>query len=167
VKKIVILGVVLSSVAFASGGETDIVPRTVNFLIFAGIIYYLLADKTKEFFAGRTESIANELNKVQELIKNSRKAKDEAELKVKEAEKKVDDIIETAKKEAVTLASKIDKMTDNDIKNLVKQNQEAMELERRKITQSVVKEVLEELFKDGGLKIDEKEFVNIIMKKVA
>jgi F-type H+-transporting ATPase subunit b len=170
VKKLFIIGFALSTIAFASsssGGETDIVPRTVNFLIFAGIIYYLLADKAKVFFSGRRDNIAKELNKVQDLIKESKKAKDEAELKVKESSKKAEDIIETAKKEAEALIVKIDKIADNDIKNLIKQNQENIELERRKVKQVVVDEVLKEIFRDGGLKIDEKEFVNIIMKKVA
>ena len=170
-KKLFIIGFALSTIAFASsssdGGEIDIVPRTINFLIFVGIIYYLLADKAKVFFSERRNNIAKELNKVQDLIKESKKAKDEAELNVKESFKKAEDIIETAKKETEALIIKIDKMANNDIKNLIKQNQENMELERRKIKQIVVDEVLREIFRDGGLKIDEKEFVNIIMKKVA
>lgn len=35
---------------FASeGAETDIIQRTVNFVIFAGILWYLLAEKIKAF----------------------------------------------------------------------------------------------------------------------
>lgn len=168
-KNLLIIGFALSSVAFASAGATemDIVPRVINFLIFAGIVYYLLAEKAKEFFTNRSKSIAQELNKVQELIKKSKKAKEEAELRVKESAKKAEDIIETAKQEAINLGIKIDKMSNNDIKNIIRQNQENMELERRKVKQIVVNEVLEEIFKSGGLKIDDKEFINIIMKKVA
>ena len=53
-KRILLLGLALVPVAlFANEGakETDIVQRTVNFIIFAGILWYLLADKIKAFFA--------------------------------------------------------------------------------------------------------------------
>lgn len=48
------------AVVFAAGGtgeETDTVQRIVNFIIFAAIIYYLLAHRLKAYFAGRTASI--------------------------------------------------------------------------------------------------------------
>ena len=39
-------------IVFSSGAEghvgTDILPRTLNFLIFAGILYYLVAGAAKE-----------------------------------------------------------------------------------------------------------------------
>ena len=60
-KRILLLGLALAPMAlFAQeGAETDydIVQRTVNFIIFAGILWYLLADKIKAFFADRTLSI--------------------------------------------------------------------------------------------------------------
>ena len=73
-KRILLLGLVaLAPVAlFASeGAETnyDIVQRTVNFIIFAAILWYLLADKIKAFLANRTLSIQSELDKVQETLK--------------------------------------------------------------------------------------------------
>ena len=50
----------LPVLAFASGdaeasgsGETDIFWRVINFAIFFGLLYYLLADKIKEFFKNR------------------------------------------------------------------------------------------------------------------
>ena len=49
--------------------ETDIIQRTVNFLIFAGIVYYLIAEPVKAYFTGRTQGIADELEKVQNRLK--------------------------------------------------------------------------------------------------
>ena len=51
------LSVIIPVSLFASDAnvETDILERTVNFFIFAAIIYYLLSDKLKAFFVGRTE----------------------------------------------------------------------------------------------------------------
>jgi F-type H+-transporting ATPase subunit b len=38
--------------AFASegSGHTDIIPRTINFIIFVAILWYLVGDKVKRFF---------------------------------------------------------------------------------------------------------------------
>jgi len=67
-KKIILfLILILPVVIFASGENgaehgTDIIPRTINFFIFAGIIYYLAAKPIKDFFTGRSNSIADQLN---------------------------------------------------------------------------------------------------------
>ena len=57
-KKLLLLALFVSPLALfaAEGAETnyDIVQRTVNFIIFAGILWYLLADKVKAFFANRS-----------------------------------------------------------------------------------------------------------------
>lgn len=89
-KRILLLGLVaLAPVAlFASeGAETnyDIVQRTVNFIIFAAILWYLLADKIKAFLANRTLSIQSELDKVQETLKASQDKVADAQKKLEEA----------------------------------------------------------------------------------
>ena len=84
-KRILLLGLALAPVALfanSQGAETDIVQRTVNFLIFAGILWYLLADKIKAFFAERSLSIQAELDKVQDTLKASQD-------KVTDAQKKI------------------------------------------------------------------------------
>ena len=41
----------LSTAAFASGaGDSDILARSINFVIFAAGMYYLIGDKVKAFF---------------------------------------------------------------------------------------------------------------------
>jgi F-type H+-transporting ATPase subunit b len=63
----------------AADGGTDIVQRTVNFVIFAGILWYLLAEPVKNYFGGRSQGIADELQKVQERLRESKQAKEAAE----------------------------------------------------------------------------------------
>ncbi len=41
-----------------TGRETDFLPRVFNFVIFAALLYYLLANPIKNFFKGRSEGIA-------------------------------------------------------------------------------------------------------------
>ena len=165
--KWLLLLVVSSGVLFGSDGGTDIIPRTVNFIIFGAIIYYLLADITKNFFKKRSEEIASKLNSVQVKVKESKKRREEATLKVKEAERVAEEIIATVKKEALIISENFDKSLKFDLEILDKQHQEQIELESRKMKRVVVSEVLKEMFEDGGIAINEKEFVNIILKRVS
>ena len=57
--------------AFAEGHGTnyDIVWRTINFLIFFGIMYYLLKGPLKAAYENRINSIASRLEANQNLLK--------------------------------------------------------------------------------------------------
>jgi F-type H+-transporting ATPase subunit b len=159
-----------AGVLFASDGgstETDFVPRVVNFLIFAVIIYYLLAEKAKVFFSSRQQEISAKLESVQDKVKASKKNKDDALSKVESAKKMADEIIATAKKEVAIISDNIAKSAENDLVILTKHQKEQKELEQRKMTKEVVSDVLKEMFEDGGFAINEKEFINVILKRIA
>lgn len=157
----------LALFASDSGAETDIVQRTVNFIIFAAILYYLLADKLKAFFAERSESIQSELDKVQETLKASKAKVDEANLKLEEAKVLAAEIVDGANADIDTIKSNVAKSADNDIVNLEKHFNEKVEVETRKAKREVVSEVLEELFNDDKLSLSQNDLSNIILKKVA
>lgn len=86
------LMLLVAGVAFASeGGEhggidagmiKNLVLRTVNFIIFAGLIWYLGGKKFKEFFSGRRYQIETELDSL-----TRRQA--EAKARLEETEKKI------------------------------------------------------------------------------
>ena len=168
--KIVVSIIMLSAAAFASaheGGGTDIFQRTVNFIIFAAILYYLLAEPIKSFFTGRSKSIAGELERVQEKIKESQAAKEAAQQKVEEAKKFVDEIMETSKKESKILNDAIMKQCDADIENITKQNASLMEFEQRKMVRELVDEVLSDILSQESDNFDKDAMAQLIMKKVA
>jgi len=85
--------VLTSAVVYASGesGEShghsgqmlDFGFRTLNFVIFVGILYWLLRDKIRDFFSGRRTDIKTSL---EEAVA----AKEEAEKKFKEYSTKLD-----------------------------------------------------------------------------
>ncbi len=156
---------------FASGaaanGPTDIIPRTINFLIFAGILYYLVAGPAKAFYVGRKERIAHQLDAIQVKLKESHLKKEEALQKVEEAKSNVRTLIETAKKEASMASEKIALDAVLEMDNLEKAFADKTNIERRQMQRAIVNEVLDELFKQGSIALDEKEMVNIISKKVA
>ena len=117
---------------FASeGAETnyDIVQRTVNFIIFAAILWYLLADKIKAFFANRTLGIQSELDKVQDSLKASKDRVAEAQKKLDDAKKISAEIIESAKSDIENIKQKVSASVDADIANLSKNLDEMIKVE--------------------------------------
>ncbi len=169
-KRILLLGLALAPVAlFASEGavETDIVQRTVNFIIFAGILWYLLADKIKAFFAERTLSIQSELDKVQDTLKASQDKVTNAQKKLEEAKKLATEIIEGAKADIDSVKQKVATAVDSDIANLNKNLEEMMKVETSKAKKEVVTEVLEKLLSSENIQLTQQELANIVLKKVA
>lgn len=161
----------LASLTFLSaaehGGETDIIPRTVNFLIFAGLIYYLVADAVKNFFKERQEGIATELDKVEEKIKASKKAKEEALLKIEEAKKTALEIKETTQKEIELMVKKIEEHSVSDLEQLDKLKEELMRVSDNKMVREVVTESLDEVLDINDVAQNKEELIKSLMKKVA
>ena len=170
--KIIITLLMVTGYAFASGGaeasgETDIVQRTINFLIFAGILYYLLAEPIKNFFGGRSKAIAGELEKVQDKLRDSKRIKEAAEQKIEEAKKFAEELKETAKKGNKILNDRIMKQCDVELDNIANQNSALMGLEQREMTRDVVNEVMDEILALESDALDKEAMAQIIMKKVA
>jgi F-type H+-transporting ATPase subunit b len=77
-------GLVMGAAAWASeaGGHGGITPakiedfiyRTMNFAVFAGVLYYLLAKPIKNFFAGRRQEIAQSLADLEKQKVQAQKA---------------------------------------------------------------------------------------------
>jgi F-type H+-transporting ATPase subunit b len=149
------------------GGETDIIPRTINFLIFAGFIYYLIADKIKTYFAERAEGVVAELDKIEEKIRETKRAKEVAENSVTEAEIKSKEIISDAENEAKLLASKIEEQCKNNLASLEKSKIETMEVEKNKMVRLVVSNTLEDIFDNNDASVENQDLILSLLKKVA
>jgi len=147
--------------------ETDILQRTVNFLIFAAIIYYLLADKIKAFLADRTNSIQAELDKVQDMVKESAKKVEDAKAELDKAKKVADELIASANADIEAIKTKIEASIDQEIENLSKSFDDKAELERRKVKREVVQTILEQLMNDDNIALSNDDLAKVILKKVA
>ena len=169
--KIIATLLMVTGVAFASGGagtgETDIIQRAVNFAIFAGILYYLLAEPMKAYFSGRSKQIADELEKVQERLRDSKRAREAAEQKIEEAKKFAEDLMATAKKENKILNERIMQQCEADLENITKQNAGLMGLEQRKMVREVVDAVMDDVLAEESAGFDKEMMAQIILKKVA
>lgn len=147
--------------------EYDILARTINFIIFAAIIYYLVANPIKNAYKSRIDSIANRLEAIQDKLKVSKISKNEALKDVEKAKIDAANYIQTAKREAEILVEKISNESNNEILNLKKSFEDQKKFEERKMVRSVTSEVIEEIFGSDTLKIDRNDFVNLILKKVS
>jgi F-type H+-transporting ATPase subunit b len=147
--------------------ETDILERTVNFFIFAAIIYYLLADKARTFFVDRTKTIQADLDKVQDLLKASEKSVADAKLEIENAKKVADELIESANNDVDAIKKKVEVAVEQEIAFLSKSFDEKTELETRKVKKEVVESVLNQLLSNENIELSQNELTNIILKKVA
>jgi len=156
-------------VLFASDSDvqTDIVERTVNFFIFAAIIYYLLADKLKTFFGDRTKSIQAELDKAQEMIKASQKRVNEAKEEVENSKAIAEELISSANGDIEAIKIKINDAVEQEIRLLEKSTDDKKEVETRKVKKEVVENVLDQLLSDENIALSQDDLANIILKKVA
>jgi F-type H+-transporting ATPase subunit b len=153
--------------ASGSGAETDIVPRTVNFLIFAGLIYYLLANVIKNFFGQRQSDISSELDKVDEKIKASKKAKEDALAKIEEAKKSAQEIKETTDKEIELMVAKIEESLASESEQLEKHKEDIKAVNSNKMIREVVTESLNEVLDINDVAQNKEELIKSLMKKVA
>lgn len=161
----------LTSVAvFASDaghGGTDILPRAVNFLIFAALAYYLLSDKLKAFFSGRAASIAKAYEDAENKIKEAKLALDEARAKKEDAIKLANELVAAARVDAVAQAKKIAEHADEEIARILKSAAEEKAMLRKKAIIDTIEEAISEVVDKEGFGVDDKDFAKIIAKRVA
>ena len=179
-KKIVLLSLLIApAVLLASSGdaessryfaqtgrETDFLPRVVNFVIFASLLYYLLANPIKNFFKGRSEGIAAQLNEIEKKLQAAKDEKKEAQNRLDKSGKRAEEILADAKAEAILLAEKIAVSNQNELVLLDKQLEEKISLEERKSAREVIDEILSENITNDDIMVDEAKVVEIISKKV-
>jgi len=170
VSRILVIMLMISTCALASSAEhagTDIVQRTVNFLIFAGLVWYLVAEPVKNFFASRSQGIADELQKVQDKLNESIALKKEVLTKISEAEKFAEELVQSSKKENKILNDNIMMQCDAELETLAKQHASLMEFEQRKMVRNVVENILDDVLSQSSDSFDKKAMANVILKKVA
>lgn len=170
IKKIALLLAVATSL-FAGEtsaiNSTDIVWRTINFIIFAAIVWYLTADSVKAFLANRTKKIADDLQSAQNKVHKLKEEKLAAEQKLADAQKLADEILALSKKENKVIIDSMLARCDEELSILDEQNLSLMKQEQRKMVKSAVEEILTELLGDEDINLDKKDMVDIVLKKVA
>lgn len=166
-KKLLFIAILPAILIASESKDYDIIQRTINFIIFAGILYYLIANPIKNAYKARISSIANRLEAIQDKLRASKNSKDEAMKDVEKARVDATNYIQTAKREAEILAQKIESESQNEINNLKKSFEDQKKFEERKMVRVVTSEIVSEIFGSDALKMDQNDFVNLILKKVS
>ena len=166
---------VLPVVAIASGAEhhdvtmsnSDFWYRVINFSIFAGLMYYLVANPIKDFFKGRQVGIANQLKEIEEKLQASKDAAKTAEAQLETNKAKAKEIVSDSVSEAKILAENIAKKNETVLSAMDKQLDEKMEVERNKMAKETISALLNDGISNDDIAIDESKVVSLISKKVA
>lgn len=169
-KKILFLSI-LPAIILASGGDGpkdyDIIPRTFNFILFFGVLFYLVKDFAKKAYNDRINSIATRLDDIQVKLEDSKAKKLEAQKEVALAKTRGEALIDVAKKEIESLKVKSENDIKNEIASLEKSYEGKKEFETKRATKAVVDEILTEAFSDESIKLSQDELVNIVNKKAS
>jgi F-type H+-transporting ATPase subunit b len=175
-KRLLLLLIAFPLFAFANahGGahevsmtNSDFFFRVLNFTIFAGLLYYLLATPLKEFFSNRSATIANQLKEIEAKLEESKKEELEAKERLQKAKEKAKEIIADGKAEAEVLVKQIEEKNKQLLSSLEKHLEEKMEVEKKKMVRETVKELLESGISAKDITLDSSKIVSIISKKVA
>ncbi len=146
--------------------DSDIIERTINFIIFIVILWYLFANKIKESLKDRQRNIADQLNAVQDKLSQSMAKKEEAYRLLEESKQKAKEIVLNAKKEAEIIADNINKQCNIDIAIINKNHQERISFEHKKIKKMIINDVIDELLLNN-INLSKNDYIDILLKRVA
>lgn len=167
-KLFIFLAFVPSFILASSGGtDYDIIPRAVNFIIFAAILVYLLKNPAKNFYNNRIAKISSRLEDIQKRVLDSKNKKLEMIKQLESAKKDAADAVELAQKEAEILSQKIKEDTKNELLLLERYFEEQKDYEQRKMQKEVIANILNQMFEDKQNELSQDEILAIMLKKVS
>ncbi len=148
-------------------GEYDIVPRTINFLIFVAILYYFVANPFKNFYKNRILKISLKLDEIQKKLLESKTKKLDTIKKLEEAKANSSAALVVARKEAEILVQKIKEETQDELNLLQKHFEEQKKYEFRKMEKEITSSILKDIFTDPSVVLKQDEIINLMIKKVS
>ncbi|MFP6085298.1 F0F1 ATP synthase subunit B [Helicobacter pylori] len=169
VVKMVLGFLILLSPLCATGldiSQTDIIERSLNFLLFAGILWYFLAKKLRSFLRSKSLEISKRLEEIQAQLKVSKENKKKLLKELEQAKEKAELIISDANKEAYTITQKYELQTKMDVENLIKNSKALMDLEVKKIKRELVESVFKDLRESKKVSFNTQDCVNILKQRL-
>lgn len=148
VVKMVLGFLILLSPLCATGldiSQTDIIERSLNFLLFVGILWYFSAKKLRSFLRSKSLEISKRLEEIQAQLKVSKENKKKLLKELEQAKEKAELIVSDANKEAYMITQKYELQTKMDVENLIKNSKALMDLEVKKIKRELVESVFKDL----------------------
>lgn len=169
---LIIPSILLASSGLATAGSDpvqnyDIVPRVINFLLFAGILYYLLANAIKDMYKGRINKISNELEGVQAKLLESKNKKLELMQKIDEAKIEASNIISLSKEEAKLMVKKIEEQIQHELHNLELTQEHKKNFEVKQLKKELAARILKQVFADRSYDLSHQHVLDLVFKKVS
>ncbi|MFP6344666.1 F0F1 ATP synthase subunit B [Helicobacter pylori] len=167
--KMVLGFLILLSPLCATGldiSQTDIIERSLNFLLFVGILWYFLAKKLRSFLRSKSLEISKRLEEIQAQLKVSKENKKKLLKELEQAKEKAELIISDANKEAYTITQKYELQTKMDVENLIKNSKALMDLEVKKIKRELVESVFKDLRESKKVSFNTQDCVNILKQRL-
>jgi len=150
-----------------TGRHTDFVPRLFNFILLAGLLYYLLADPIKNYLKERTASIAEELKEIEAARQASRETQVKAKEELEKAKVRAKEILEDAKAELELIKQQTLARAEQELVTLDKLYDEKCSIEERKMVKETTTKVLDESISSDDIPLDASKIINIVTKEVA
>ncbi len=150
-----------------SMSNSDFFYRVLNFTIFAGLIYYLIANPIKDFFKNRSSDIANQIKEIDKKLQESKNEAKLAEEHLAKSQERAKKIIADAKDESIILAENIAKKSEEVLIALEKQLEDKMVVEKNRMVKSTIKKLLEDGIDSSDINIDNSKVISLVSKKVA
>ncbi len=166
---VIILALVLPGVVCASGSfeQSDFIPRLINFVLFVAILWYFTFARIKAIFVNRRTHIASQLEEIQNKLHKAQKEKADALKKLEESKARAREIVEIARKEASMISQRFAQQTQAQVQTLIQTMEANMEFEQTKAMREVVESVLSEVVHSKDVQLENKDYVNIITKRIA
>ncbi|MGL2685554.1 F0F1 ATP synthase subunit B [Helicobacter pylori] len=167
--KMVLGFLILLSPLCATGldiSQTDIIERSLNFLLFVGILWYFLAKRLRSFLHSKSLEISKRLEEIQAQLKVSKEHKKKLLKELEQAKEKAELIISDANKEAYTITQKYELQTKIDVENLIKNSKALMDLEVKKIKRELVESVFKDLRESKKVSFNTQDCVNILKQRL-
>ncbi|WP_273897659.1 F0F1 ATP synthase subunit B [Helicobacter pylori] len=167
--KMVLGFLILLSPLCATGldiSQTDIIERSLNFLLFVGILWYFLAKRLRSFLHSKSLEISKRLEEIQAQLKVSKENKKKLLKELEQAKEKAELIISDANKEAYTITQKYELQTKMDVENLIKNSKALMDLEVKKIKRELVESVFKDLRESKKVPFNAQDCVNILKQRL-
>lgn len=123
----------------------DFAWRVLNFVLFAGILWYFIGGKAKQFFRNRREGISSELDSLDARRKSAREELDKVEQRIRNLEAERRAILDESREQAESLKQAIIDEARAQATQIVEQARRSAENEGRAVIAEVRATIADEI----------------------
>lgn len=154
--KKVLTSLFLTSLLFASSEQTDIFERSINFLVFACLLTFLIKGKIQEFLHSRHIQIATTFEEIKKDLTNLNLEKQKAQNDIENAYNEIILYENNLEKDLESLEIYLQTQLAKEKIKLEKQYENLKSYEEKRVLRSTVAQFLEENIDHSSIKIDAK-----------